>query len=174
MSNSWWENISFWCAVEMEAKPKLTYKTQQLLVTCWNLSGNTSGHPLVCRLWVMAENYSLISGYLTKSYLTSGTTAGRLVAQKNAPLAFKTFFPSLLCYLRHPAMSLITTIKDIPSTPASSILYCRWWMVAVVSNLFGLLFSWSKTVGSCQPCSLAFCDLMIWDGETLLENSCRS
>lgn len=99
---------------------------------------------LQCYLRLPSQKWSDLDKCLHCLYARQGVT------WKSAPLVFNTFFPSLLPYLRNPAMSLTTTIKDIPSTPLSFISYWGWWMVTVISNLFRLLFSQSKTVWSCH------------------------
>lgn len=152
MRISLWENISLWCAVQMEAKSKLPYKKQQLPTKIYlakpavTPQSANSGHCL---------KPTVISGYPTEGIwpgqvsvlplCRAGGSRGRML-----PL-FLTLpahhFPVILGILpwASPPQSRTSLLLHWASFPTEDD---EWWQV--ISNVLGLLFSQSRTVWSCH------------------------
>jgi len=110
------------------SKIKIPCKTQQLHAKIYLTTPVVTPQSADCNGWKVQSYLRLPLSDLLDN-CSHCLRAAWPVAQKNAPLTFKTFFPLPLCYLRYPSTSFIITINDISSTPESSVLYCWWWMV---------------------------------------------
>jgi len=150
MSNSWWENISFWFAVEMEAKSKFLAKhSSYMLKFIWQHQWS----PLSLQT-VMAEKYSLTSGYL---YLTCWTTAHTAFAQRGQ--LHRRMLPSPLRLSSHCHYVILGILPQASSSQSTTSLLLQkvlfyiaddeWWQLS--PNLLERYSLGSKLLGAVTP-----------------------